>query len=156
LLWVSQANQPAKALDKAFYEQWAGFFAENLARKRPPVVLVTTHNDRLVPAEGWSPPYDLTQLDDPVVRVMRDALEYCHEAIGLAVDNRGVPVSLVPDQTPFNVKVLHDLLLAASDEARAVQLNRQRLDGDGAMQSVRKAIGQAAGLLKVGVDLTLK
>jgi hypothetical protein len=54
------------------------------------------------------------------------------------------------------VKVLHDLLLAASDEARAVQLNRQRLDGDGAMQSVRKAIGQAAGLLKVGVDLALK
>jgi predicted GTPase len=156
LLWVSQANQPAKALDKAFYEQWAGFFAENLARKKPPIVLVTTHNDRLVSAKGWNPPYDLAQLDDPVVRVMRDALAYCHEAIGLAVDTRGVPVSLVPEQKPFNVKVLHDLLLAVSDEARAVQLNRQRLDGDGAMQSVRKAIGQAAGLLKVGVDLALK
>ena len=156
LLWVSQANQPAKALDKEFHQQWTDYFSEHLARKKPPILLVTTHNDRLFPADSWKPPYDLSDLGNKQVQSMMDALHYCHDAIGLSGDSRAVPVSLLPGEYSYNLDVLHTLLLAASDAARSVQLNRQRLDANSGSQIVSNAIGQTAGLIKVGVGLALK
>ena len=87
---------------------------------------------------------------------MMDALQYCHDAIGLSGDSRAVPVSLLPGEYSYNLDVLHALLRAASDAARSVQLNRQRLDANSGSQIVSKAIGQTAGLIKVGVGLALK
>jgi predicted GTPase len=153
ILWVSQANQPAKALDKQFLEQWNEYFAEHLARKKPPMLLVTTHNDRLPPVDDWQPPYDLKDLASKKVRSMLAALDYSHEAIGLPKDSWAVPVSLPGGEDSFNLDVLQSLLIAVSDEARAAQLNRQRLD---AGTGVLKAINQTAGLVKVGVKLALK
>ena len=156
LLWVSQANQPAEALDKAFHDEWSQYFSDNLARKKPPVLLVTTHNDRLFPAESWQPPYDLSDTADPQVQTMLDALEYCHDTIGFSGDSAGVPVSLLPGEEPLNLDVIHTLLLAASDEARGVQLNRRRLEAGGGAQVVSKALGQTAGLIRFGVGLARK
>lgn len=156
LLWVSQANQPAKALDKEFFEQWAAYFSENIARKKPPVLLVTTHNDRLFPLGSWKPPYDLADPENKQVQSMLAALQYCHEAIGLSGDSHAIPVSLQNGENTYNLDVLCDLLHAVSDEARAVQFNRQRLDAIAGSQLVRKAIGQTAGLLKIGAGLALK
>lgn len=156
LLWVSQANQPAKAVDKAFHEHLTRYFSDNLARKKPPILLVTTHNDRLFPADSWKPPYDMADTGNRQVQTMMDALRYCHESIGLSENSQVIPVSLRPGKYSFNLDVLHALLRAASDEARAVQLNRQRLDADAGSRIVRKAIGQTAGLVKVGVKLVRK
>ena len=153
LLWVSQANQPAKALDKQFLEQWNGYFTEHLARKKPPILLVTTHNDRLPPVDDWQPPYDLSDPASKKVKSMLAALDYSNEAIGLPKDSWAVPVSLLSGEDSFNLDVLQALLIAVSDEARAAQLNRQRLD---AGTGVLKAINQTAGLVKVGVKLALK
>jgi hypothetical protein len=52
--------------------------------------------------------------------------------------------------------VLLALLNSASDEARATQLNRHRLDADAGTPRVLKALQQTAGLLKVGVKLSRK
>jgi len=52
--------------------------------------------------------------------------------------------------------VLLTLLISASDEARATQLNRQRLDADAGTPRVLKALQQTAGLVKVGVKLSRK
>ena len=156
LLWVSQANQPAKALDKQFYEQWNGYFVQHLARKKPPILLVTTHNDRLSPVGSWHPPYDLDDSDNQKVQSMMAALRYTHESIGLSEQSPMVPVSLLPGIASYNLDVLHALLLSASDEARAAQLNRQRLDADEGNQWAFKVLQQSAGLVKMGVKLAVK
>lgn len=156
LLWVSQANQPAKALDKAFFEQWHSYFAEHLSRKKPPILLVTTHNDSLPPASSWQPPYVLTDTSDKKAKKMMQALRYSHESIGLSEESPAVPVSLLPGDKAYNLDVLEALLLSASDEARAAQLNRQRLEDDGGAPVALKALQQTAGLVKVGVKLVLK
>ena len=156
LLWVSQANQPAMALDKQFFEQWNGYFTAQLARKKPPILLVTTHNDRLPPAGSWQPPYDLSDTGNKKVQSMMAALRFSHDSIGLSEDIPAVPVALLSGEGSWNLDVLQALLLTASDDARAAQLNRQRLDADTGIPVVRRALQQTAGLVKVGVKLILK
>lgn len=156
LLWVCQANQPAKALDKQFFDQWSAYFEQHLARKKPPLLLVTTHNDRLPPADRWHPPYDLADTADKKVESMMEALRYTHQSIGLSEECRAVPVSLLPSEESYNLDVLLQLLISASDEARATQLNRYRLDAGAGAPRVLKALQQTAGLVKVGVKLAQK
>jgi predicted GTPase len=156
LLWVSQANQPAKALDQQFLTQWNDYFAAKLARRKPPIVLVTTHNDRLPPTGSWSPPYNLEDSGDKKAASMMAALQYSHQAIGLSEQSMAVPVALSPDSDAWNIDVLEQLMQRASSDARSAQLNRQRLDGDSTGNIVKKALQQTAGLVKVGVKLAIK
>ena len=65
-----------------------------------------------------------------------------------------MPVSLLPGEKSYNLDVLLELLISASDEARATQLNRHRLDADAGTPRVLKALQQTAGLVKVGVKLS--
>jgi hypothetical protein len=87
---------------------------------------------------------------------MMAALRYTHESIGLSKESLAVPVSLLPGEESYNLDVLLALLNSASDEARATQLNRQRLDADASTPRVLKALQQTAGLVKVGVKLSRK
>ena len=128
----------------------------HLARKKPPLLLVTTHNDRLPPADSWYPPYDLADSGSRKVESMMAALRYTHQSIGLSEESLAVPVSLLPGEESYNLDVLLELLISASDEARATQLNRHRLDADAGTPRVLKALQQTAGLVKVGVKLSRK
>lgn len=156
LLWVSQANQPAKELDRQLMEHWQAFFVQHLRRKKPPLLLVTTHNDQLRPRADWQPPYDLEDTDNPRVAAMLDALRYAHETIGFAADDPAVPVALPPGGANFNLEVLRELLQTLSDQARAAQLNRQRLDAADSASSLSRILQQTAGLVRFGKTLALK
>ena len=46
--------------------------------------------------------------------------------------------------------------MAASDEARAAQLNRERLGAEDTRSVITRALSQSAGLIKFGVKLALK
>lgn len=158
LLWVSQANQPAKELDRQLMLQWQDFFTQNLRRKKPPLLLVTTHNDQLQlrPRADWHPPYDLEDTGNPRVAAMLDALRYAHETIGFAAEDPAVPVALPPEGEAFNLALLRDLLQTLSDRARAAQLNRQRLEGAAGGNSLARTLQQAAGLVRFGKTLVRK
>jgi hypothetical protein len=156
LLWVCQANQPAKELDRQFMEHWQAYFVHHLRRKKPPLLLVTTHNDQLRPRADWQPPYDLEDTDNPRVAAMLDALRHAHETIGFAADDPAVPVALPPGGAHFNLDVLRELLQTLSDQARAAQLNRQRLDAADSVISLSRMLQQTAGLVRFGKTLALK
>ncbi|MGB5325693.1 MAG: hypothetical protein WBN40_09760, partial [Pseudomonadales bacterium] len=156
LLWVSQANQPAKALDKSLFDEWDAYFKENLKRKKPPVVLVTTHNDLLKPKDSWQPPYDLTDMNNKKVQSIVEASSYTHDALGLPEDTPVLPIALKPGEAPYNIEALRELLLASSRDARAAQLNRERLDAADSVASVKKSMSQAAGLVTKGVKLIFR
>ena len=74
----------------------------------------------------------------------------------MSEESLAVPVSLLPGEESYNLDVLLELLISASDEARATQLNRHRLDADAGTPRVLKALQQTAGLIKVGVKLSRK
>jgi len=156
LLWLSQANQPAKALDKQLMGEWDRYFNENLGRKKPPVILVTTHNDMLKPEHSWQPPYDLNDAENKKAQSIVAASRYTRETLGFTDDKAVVPIALRPGEPPYNLDVLRDTLIDMSSEARAAQLNRERLDAASSMAIVSKALSQAGGLAGEGVKLIFR
>jgi uncharacterized protein len=155
ILWTSQANQPAKDLDRKMMKRWTTFFDQNLPRRKPPVLLVTTHNDLLRPRNEWRPPYDLSESDDPKVRSMLEALHYTHEQLNLATDDPALPIALPPGDQPFNMGLLRDLLVSLGDQARAAQLNRQRIEAVTRTAGLSRTLQQTAGLIRFGRQLVL-
>jgi len=156
LLWLSQANQPAKALDIALLKEWDQYFANNLGRKKPPVLLVTTHNDALKPQLEWSPPYDLSDTQTPKVKTIVAAAAYTREALGFSEGATVIPISLKPGVETYNIDALRDVLIALSDEARAAQLNRQRLEAADTAPLIRRALSQGVGLAGTALKLVLR
>jgi predicted GTPase len=156
LLWLSQANRPAKALDRAMLDNFNAYYRQHPRRLAPPILLVTTHNDALPPAGEWHPPRDLGEGGDSRAANILEALRYTHRSLGLGEETPMVPVSLAPGAEPWNLEVLVDLLVAASDAARASQLNRERQSANSSWSAVRQAMRTSVGLLRVGVDLALK
>jgi predicted GTPase len=156
LLWVSQVNQPAKALDKQLIDKWNDYFSSHKERKKPPILLVTTHNDMLTRSGTWHPPYDLSDTTNKKVVSMMEALRFTHQTIGLPKESFAVPVAFVPGETPYNIDVLRELLVSVSHEARAAQLNKERLEATDSASIMAKGLKQCVGLVKVGVNLALK
>jgi predicted GTPase len=156
LLWLCQANQPAKALDRALMETIDTHFAGEIQRKPPPVLLVTTHNDLLPPTADWDPPYGLQPPDTAKATAMVQALDYNRETLGLGAAVPGVPIALPPGCQPYNLEVLRALLLTVSDEARSVQLNRERLDAARRGSLVRQGLRTIPGILRAGSKLAGK
>jgi uncharacterized protein len=155
LLWVSQATQQAKALDKSLIDQWDAYFDKELGRKKPPILLVTTHNDMLPPISDWDPPYDLEDVENPKVKSMLGALAYTGNALGLEKNSPAVAIAL-PHGKIYNVNILKEVLASVSHEARAAQLNRERLDADNSSPVVFRGLKQAGGALKLGWDIVFR
>ncbi len=156
LLWVSQANQPAKALDKALLSDWETYFKENLRRKKPPILLVTSHNDRFKPNASWQPPYDLNDTNNKKAQLMAAACRYTRDALELPEGSLVIPIALKPGEAPYNIDALRDQLIALSGEARAAQLNRERLDASGTSAAVPKTFSQTASLASESVKLIFR
>ena len=156
LIWLSQANQPAKSLDKQLMDEWDQYFNINLRRKKPPVLLVTTHNDMLKPQHSWHPPYDLDNPRDKKAQSIVAAARYTRETLGLSDDSLVVPIALKQGEPPYNIDSLRYILIQMSSEARAAQLNRERLDAAGSMAIVSQALSQTAGLAGEGIKLIFR
>lgn len=156
LLWLSQANQPAKALDIALLKEWDEYFANNLGRKKPPVLLITTHNDVLKPKQEWNPPYNLSDTENIKVKTIVAAAAYTRKSLGFSDDATVIPVALKPGAEPYNIDSLCEVLTALCSEARAAQLNRERLEAADTAPVIRRALSQGAGLAGSALKLVLR
>jgi predicted GTPase len=156
LLWLSQANQPAKSLDKQLMDEWDQYFDINLKRRKPPVLLVTTHNDMLKPQQSWQPPYDLDDSGNKKAQSIVAASRYTREKLGLSDDSLVIPIALRAGESPYNIDSLRDILIDMSSEARAAQLNRERLDAAGSRAIVSYTLSQTLGLASEGIKLIFR
>lgn len=156
LLWLCQANQPAKDPDRMLMQKIDEHFREHLQRKPPPVVLVTTHNDQLPPASDWAPPYTLQPAAGPKARAMVAALNYNRQILELEDATAMVAIALPPEGPAYQLDVLQNLLLELSEDARAVQLNRERLDAARSASLIAASLKTIPGLFRVGSQLSRK
>ena len=156
VLWLSQANQPAKELDSQLLKRWNVYFSENTQRRKPPILLVTTHNDQLKPIAEWHPPYDLNESGVKKVKNILDALEYTQQAVQLPGDSSAVPVSLAPDKELYNVDTVKDLIIGMSEDARASQLNKDRILAADDQSLASMTWRQLVGIGRVVGTLALK
>lgn len=129
VLWVLKANQPARGLDTALKQLIDNYYQlpENRAKKRPYIVGVLNHVDRLPPLAEWLPPYDLANDQIAKVKTINEALAYNQEL--LALDNI-LPLAISSTQAWFNVDTLKTLIIDTFNQGVQVQLNRRRVEND--------------------------
>jgi predicted GTPase len=141
VIWVLQANQPARSLDKKLKARFDAFYLqqENRSRRKPTVVAAISQVDRLRPATEWAPPYDLEQGDSPVARLIRDAVAYNQE---LLEPDLALAVAAGADQPGFNIDRLEALITEAYQQGVNTQLNRRRHEDSGPLagQQVRRLL----------------
>ncbi len=155
VLLVMDVHNAARRGDAEMLRRIGAWFDERPDRRSPPVLGVLTHIDTLTPAMEWSPPYDWQEPTTVKERRMREAVEYCREALGSSLAG-AVPVCT--DWERGAVYGVDEWLVPAMcsllDEARAcamLRTLRRDLGGD----AVSKVMGQmrraGAALLKAAV-----
>lgn len=125
ILWVLKANQSSKQLDTDFQQALDHFYQrdENLSRKRPVIIAVLNHVDRLQPISEWSPPYDLAQDDSRKAQTIVKALEYNQQLLGFS---ELLPLCVAENKDHFNLDTLKTALNEQYQEALYTQLNRRQ------------------------------
>ncbi|NND39776.1 MAG: hypothetical protein HKO06_09290 [Pseudomonadales bacterium] len=156
VLWLSAANQPAKELDKQLVQAWQAYFSKHIARRQPPILLVTTHNDLLKPAAEWQPPYDLNDTASRKASMMLEALHYTQQVLELPADTSALPVCLAADKGHYNVDALRELIAGMSEDARASQLNRHRVEAGDSQPLAKAAWTQLIGMGRVVGQVAFK
>ena len=123
MLWVVAVNRADRETDRKALEGVRLHFASRLNRRRPPIILVATHIDRLRPFNEWNPPYDLTSGDSEKARNIRSAVAATAEDLGFEADE-AVALSLNDPAKPYNVEQLWQRIADALPEATRAQLLR--------------------------------
>ncbi|MGR8929007.1 MAG: GTPase family protein [Gammaproteobacteria bacterium] len=124
LLLVCDANNAARAADKAFLDGFRQHFKVQGHRKIPPMILVVTHIDQLRPLREWQPPYDIEQPKGSKAHSIRSAVDAIREDLTVGDEVSTVPLSLGPNDGlgVYNVDSLMEAMGRQMDEA-----NRSRL-----------------------------
>jgi predicted GTPase len=123
VLWVVAVHRADREIDKRALDIFRLHFTTRRNRRRPPVILVATHVDRLRPFDEWSPPYDLLAADSPKAANIRAAAASAAADLSFAAEET-VAVSLRADAPAYNVEQLWQSIAAALPEAMRAQLLR--------------------------------
>lgn len=123
VLWTVAADRADRNIDRNALEALRAHFAARLNRRRPPLILVATHIDRLRPFGEWAPPYDLENGSRDKAANIRAAVAAAAADLGFAA-NEAVPVSLSDPEAPYNVEHLWQRIADALPEATRAQLLR--------------------------------
>jgi predicted GTPase len=126
VLWVVAAHRADRDADRRALQSFRLHFAERLNRRRPPVVLVVSHIDRLRPFQEWSPPYDL-QSDRPKAVTIREAMSAIAEELGFSIDE-AVGISTAPNVATYNIDAVWGQIVRLLPEAQSAQLIRSLHD----------------------------
>ncbi|MGB2079128.1 MAG: GTPase family protein [Vibrio sp.] len=137
VIWVLKANQSARQLDIQMHQTFNDYFEQHKTKRQPVVMGVLNQVDKLPPRHIWQPPYpyqrDESQHDDQA----QDALnQQKGDTIQQAMDyNQSlfnfdtlIALSIAPDKPHFGVNALESGVESYIEDAKRVQLNRQRHD----------------------------
>ncbi|MBD1558284.1 hypothetical protein HC752_15200 [Vibrio sp. S9_S30] len=141
VLWVLKANQSSRQLDVTLAKAFEAFYQrpENISLKKPKLIGVMNQVDKLKPTSDWSPPYDLNDTGNSKSMTIRAAMAFNQNLLPF---DQILPLAIPEDNLMFGLLELEETIQLKCDEAKNVQLNRQRHEAKG-----------SAGLLKQGKRL---
>ncbi|MDR9827791.1 GTPase domain-containing protein [Vibrio sp. FNV 38] len=144
VLWVLKASQSARELDSTFHHQLNAFYADqaHLSHKRPIILGVVNHVDKLQPSSVWQPPYDLNPSCDDhessqgrKAQVITKALAFNQKLLAF---DAIIPLSIAEDKPHFGEAELRAWLDENVSAAFNVQRNRQRREAAKRGKGVKK------------------
>lgn len=127
IVWVVDATRADREHDRTALHAIRHYFAENTNRRRPPMMLVMSHIDRLRPFQEWSPPYDIAKGEQPKAKTIRAAMDAAGKDLDFALDDI-VPACLDDTIGRYNVDAIWARIANLLPEAQRAQLVR-RLGG---------------------------
>lgn len=151
LVWVVAADRPDRDLDRRALAALRNWFAARPDRRRPPVLVIASHVDRLRPFHEWSPPYDIAAPTTPKARTMRDALDAVADDLQEPV-GAIIPACLSPDRGLYNSDVIWARILELLPAAQGAQLLRRLADARAGVDW-RRLAAQAAGAGRLAIDV---
>ena len=129
ILWVASAVRADRELDARALDAIREYFSKRPNRRRPPMLLVLSHVDRLRPMQEWKPPYDLADKANPKAASIRAAIDSAGGDLGFSVDD-AVPACLDAKAGVYNVDAIWAEITALMPEAQRAQLVRTLQDLD--------------------------
>ena len=75
IVWVVDASRADREHDRTALNAIRQYFSDNTNRRRPPMMLVMSHIDRLRPFQEWAPPYDIAKGEQPKAKTIRAAMD---------------------------------------------------------------------------------
>jgi predicted GTPase len=129
ILWVSSAMRPDREVDSRALESIRSYFAQHPNRRRPPMLLVLSHIDRLRPMQEWKPPYDLADTGTAKSVSIRSAMEAAGADLGFSAEDI-VPACLESKIGIYNVDAIWAEIMEQMPEAQRAQLVRTLQDLD--------------------------
>jgi predicted GTPase len=123
ILWVVSAASPARHADRDAMDRLQQAFDADPSKRPPPVLIAATHVDRLRPQREWSPPYDVENPTSLKEQSIRGAIAAIADDLPMAT-GVVVPVSLRPDDAPYNLDALWAIVSQMLPVARQVALRR--------------------------------
>jgi uncharacterized protein len=130
ILWAASAVRADRELDARALDAIRAYFAARPNRRRPPMLLVLSHVDRLRPMQEWKPPYDLADAANPKAASIRAAVEAAGGDLGFAADDV-IPVCLDARAGAYNVDAVWAAIMELMPEAQRAQLVRTLQDAGG-------------------------
>ena len=127
ILWVTSATRAARELDAAALNAIREQFNAEPNRRRPPMLLILTHIDRLRPFNEWEPPYDLGATTRAKSQSIRGALEAAGEELGFTAGEI-VPVRVDIAVAPYNIDAVWVKIIELMSEAQRARLLRTLKD----------------------------
>jgi predicted GTPase len=131
VLWVTSAARAARAIDAAALGRIRQHFTAQPNRRRPPMLLILTHIDKLRPFQEWEPPYDLASPTRAKSQSIRGALEAAADELGFQL-SEVVPVRVDIAVAPYNIDAVWVKIIALMSEAQRARLLRMLQDLKGA------------------------
>jgi predicted GTPase len=124
VLWVVDASRADRENDRAALAAFRAHFGGQPNRRRPPVILVLTHIDRLRPFQEWQPPYDVNEPRGAKAMAIRAAMETVGSELGFALEDL-VPCCLDEAVGRYNIDAVWAKVLATLPEAERAHLVRR-------------------------------
>ncbi|GAB4258932.1 MAG: hypothetical protein Kow0065_08780 [Methylomicrobium sp.] len=122
ILLVCSATQAGFDADATFLNAFRGWFDARLERRRPPLLIIVSHIDRLRPIREWQPPYDVAMPRNQKERAIRGVLEYIGEALAVPLEDC-IPVCLKEHRT-YNVEAVWSAVAGKLPESLRAQYLR--------------------------------
>ena len=129
ILWVASAVRADRELDDRALDAIREYFSKRPNRRRPPMLLVLSHVDRLRPMQEWKPPYDLADEANPKAASIRAAIDAAGGDLGFSADDV-VPACLDAKAGVYNVDTIWAEIMELMPEAQRAQLVRTLQDLD--------------------------
>ncbi len=145
VLWVLRANRPARAPDLDLMARFEALFAADPGRRRPPVLLVASAADRLLP--GW--PFPENRLPAGTQHRLGQAMGALAQEVGVGAAGTGametplvIPICAEPPE--WNIDTLLEALGEAMTDALMTQRSRRRRAGAAGGVRLMENLGRAS------------